>query len=764
MAPYPRQESDSHSSNGHHRSSSNGGTPNGRTIHLDKNSTAELHTVKSQFTIRLSFLFLLFAFVLSSITAFGIGWTARILLLSRLGALPSSSNPTHSTALVRSKSDKAEIEVRQPTMSGKKAKQLPSPTVIEGKDVPYTTYAGKTFGTAGATTSHTLHIDRSTALLMTKSRKEFDGGPDFQHVDDDHSVDVAGGAKNVSEDSGWVDACTEKSCSRGKEKQLPSADHNDDGDGLHLPAGQHLLVDIKDVDANFLNSEERLANAVIEICNESKLTLLSYHCHSLVPVGVSCAGVLLESHVAFHTWPLEGVITLDLFTCGGGLLVPLLPLVEAKFAVPSVDVEGDKAVQPTLLWSHKLRGFREGFASGYVRSKNPLDGSLGRYVLGKLDFDVKRPLVSKTTEFHHVNIYEVLQPKTRDVTSYYKSLSTEEESYETLHREQFGPDKMLFLDGIIQSTLYGDGPYHESIVHPPMLAHLNPRRVAIIGGGEGATLREVLKHKSVEEVVILEIDRELTGICAEHMAEWSDCSDIEGSLVDSCFEDSRARVVYVDAFKWFVETYNGVEEDGEGELFDVIIMDSLDPQTSVEIAGGLYNETSFIESLYNGLAEEGVFVVQNGKAKTIHDPPEEIGRSRYTALMMEALRTAGFQSLHTYDEGHSRFYMPWEYLVAFKTSSGSDAAWHRSQSEIEVALHNRIRGTKSGKPPLRYVDAATVTHFQRPSKAREVNYCLHEERKQECEEGGSGGSKGVYDPVRERRGRGEASRVRTKGV
>merc|ERR1719221_2154944 len=404
-----------------------------------------------------------------------------------------------------------------------------------------------------------------------------------------------------------------------------------------------------------------------------------------------------------------------------------------------------------MLWSHKLRGFREGFAPGYIRSKNPLEGSLGRYVLGKLDFDIKRPIVSKKTKFHNVNIYEVMEPKTRDVTSYYKSLGTEE-SYETLHREQFGPDKILFLDGIIQSTLYGDGPYHESIIHPPMLAYSDPKRVAIIGGGEGATLREVLKHKSVEEVVILEIDQELTEICAEYLAEWSDCSDIEGSLVNSCFDDPRARVVYVDAFKWFVETYNGVQEDGEGEPFDVIILDSLDPQTSVEIAGGLYNETSFIESLYNGLTEQGVFVVQNGRAKTILDPPEEVGKSRYTVLMMEALVNVGFQSLHTYDEGHSHFYMPWEYLVAFKKSRGSDTAWRRSQSEIEVALHNRIRRTKSGRPALRYVDASTVAQFQLPSKAREVNYCLHKEHTQQCTGGDVGSGEVVYDPVKERRG------------
>ncbi|OEU21352.1 S-adenosylmethionine decarboxylase, partial [Fragilariopsis cylindrus CCMP1102] len=80
--------------------------------------------------------------------------------------------------------------------------------------------------------------------------------------------------------------------------------------------GQHLLIDIENVDSAFLNSEERLANAMLDLINECGLTLLSYHCHKMVPMGVSCAGVLLESHVSFHTWPTEGVITIDLFTCG----------------------------------------------------------------------------------------------------------------------------------------------------------------------------------------------------------------------------------------------------------------------------------------------------------------------------------------------------------------------------------------------------------------------------------------------------------------
>ncbi|EEC49072.1 predicted protein, partial [Phaeodactylum tricornutum CCAP 1055/1] len=66
--------------------------------------------------------------------------------------------------------------------------------------------------------------------------------------------------------------------------------------------------------------------------------------------------------------------------------------------------------------------------------------------------------------------------------------------------------RVLYLDNVVQSRLLGETAYHESLVHPAMFSHQNPRRVAIIGGGEGAALREVLKHRTVEMVTMLEID------------------------------------------------------------------------------------------------------------------------------------------------------------------------------------------------------------------------------------------------------------------
>lgn len=76
----------------------------------------------------------------------------------------------------------------------------------------------------------------------------------------------------------------------------------------HRPAGQHLLVDMKGVDSSFLNSEERLVEAMVQTVDESGLTMLSYHCHSLIPSGISCVGVLLESHSKSY---LDFLLVLD---------------------------------------------------------------------------------------------------------------------------------------------------------------------------------------------------------------------------------------------------------------------------------------------------------------------------------------------------------------------------------------------------------------------------------------------------------------------
>ncbi|HEX2863538.1 MAG TPA: hypothetical protein VHN99_03130 [Deinococcales bacterium] len=121
-----------------------------------------------------------------------------------------------------------------------------------------------------------------------------------------------------------------------------------------------------------------------------------------------------------------------------------------------------------------------------------------------------------------------------------------------------GFGKVLVLDKDVQSTERDEFVYHDTLVHPAMLLHENPRRVLIVGGGEGATLREVLRHKSVERAVMVDIDGELMDIARELLPEWH----------QGAFDDPRAVVVADDARGWL---------ESSSETFDVILVDLVDP-------------------------------------------------------------------------------------------------------------------------------------------------------------------------------------------
>ncbi len=157
---------------------------------------------------------------------------------------------------------------------------------------------------------------------------------------------------------------------------------------------------------------------------------------------------------------------------------------------------------------------------------------------------------------------------------------SEERKYIESHPEFFTPDRILFLDGVTQSTLEGLAAYHEALVQPAMFTHPKPKRVAIVGGGECATLRETLKHNTVEKVVMVEIDPVIVEVSKNFLPEWNDCSMFEGSS-RYCMDDPRVDMYHLDALKWFRDRFSdearleGHEFYGTEEKFDVVILDAL---------------------------------------------------------------------------------------------------------------------------------------------------------------------------------------------
>lgn len=160
-----------------------------------------------------------------------------------------------------------------------------------------------------------------------------------------------------------------------------------------------------------------------------------------------------------------------------------------------------------------------------------------------------------------------------------------------LDTKRFG--KVLVIDGKMQSAEMDEFIYHECLIHPPLLCHPNPKRVFIMGGGEGSAAREALRHKTIENVVMCDIDQEVVDFCRRHLTANYDA-----------FRNKKLNLVINDA---------KVELEKKGEKYDVIVGDLADP-----VEGGpcyqLYTKSFYQNVVKPKLNHHGIFVTQAGPA------------------------------------------------------------------------------------------------------------------------------------------------------
>ena len=164
---------------------------------------------------------------------------------------------------------------------------------------------------------------------------------------------------------------------------------------------------------------------------------------------------------------------------------------------------------------------------------------------------------------------------------------TEHQRLRVFTNPQFG--RVLTLDGVVQTTEADEFIYHEMLTHVPILAHGAATRVLIIGGGDGGMAREVLRHKAVEHVTMVEIDAGVVEFAKQYLP----------SLSAGAFDDARLNLVIADGAEFVAESQ---------DRFDVIIIDSTDPIGPGEV---LFTDT-FYGRAKNLLAEGGILVTQNG--------------------------------------------------------------------------------------------------------------------------------------------------------
>ncbi|CAG9298422.1 polyamine aminopropyltransferase [Celerinatantimonas diazotrophica] len=149
--------------------------------------------------------------------------------------------------------------------------------------------------------------------------------------------------------------------------------------------------------------------------------------------------------------------------------------------------------------------------------------------------------------------------------------------------------RVMALDGIIQTTEKDEFIYHEMLTHVPLFAHANPRRVLIIGGGDGAMLREVVKHQTVEEITMVEIDQSVVDMCRTYLPNHS----------RGAYDDPRVNLVIDDGAQFVANC---------ADRFDVIISDCTDPVGPGEVLFA----SEFYSHCQGVLNPGGIFVAQNG--------------------------------------------------------------------------------------------------------------------------------------------------------
>lgn len=230
--------------------------------------------------------------------------------------------------------------------------------------------------------------------------------------------------------------------------------------------------------------------------------------------------------------------------------------------------------------------------------------------------------------------------------------------------------KVLVLDDETQSAERDEKVYHESLVHPAMSTFGGgdaPRRVLIIGGGEGATAREVLRYASVEHVTMVDIDSELMTLCREHLPEWG----------MGAWSDTRLNVLAEDAYTWL--------NDYRGEKFDVIIMDLCDPDfTDAENQINRFYTTEFAALVRNTLTQNGVFVMQCGDYETM------------STSAFPVFDTFRREQCHTYTVFIPSFTSMWGFLVGRKSSVVPlDPDVARLPAELKHITHKRLASLMS---------------------------------------------------------------------
>lgn len=256
------------------------------------------------------------------------------------------------------------------------------------------------------------------------------------------------------------------------------------------PLGAQLIAEFIDCSRRLLNDATAIEKVLEEGIASCGLNLIGLHSHRFDPVGVTSVAIIGESHVVVHTYPEARHVSADIFTCSNG-------------SKPQID-----------LMHYLRRHFRpKTLRFTEIQRGNPLETKQRDWITSCSDYGfeiryhVKRHIYSKKSRYQQIDVID---------------------------NESFG--RMLFLDHDLQIAEKDAQIYDRAMVDPLLRHGRRPGRVAILGGGDGGVLRELLIHDP-RQVVLIDIDGEVVQVAKKHLKP----------ICDGAFSDPRVEVIIEDA-------------------------------------------------------------------------------------------------------------------------------------------------------------------------------------------------------------------------
>lgn len=294
--------------------------------------------------------------------------------------------------------------------------------------------------------------------------------------------------------------------------------------------GLHLTADLQgcECDVSLLTKEENLVALCQQAVEASGLSAVEQKFFTFPdwegqPGGVTGAVLLAESHLALHTWPEIGGVTLDVYVCN-------FTTDNSGKAQYLIDQLVD-AFKPKLQENNQI-----------LRASKDMDNQTGDLLLEWMNensaygYRATRRLETIQTEYQLLDVYE---------------------------DPQWG--NLFRLDGVYMTSENDEFFYHEPMIHIASMTHEAPRSALVIGGGDGGSAEELFKYPTMERVKMVEIDGEVVRVAKQYLQ----------SIHKGAFDDPRMDLEITDGLKYVAEQ----SSNPEGDRFDIVILDLTDPDT-----------------------------------------------------------------------------------------------------------------------------------------------------------------------------------------